>query len=438
MVELGVAHEGWCVKLGAVFKTWRRRWFVLTGPELAYYVEPGGKRQGAIDVTNAIVYIDETCKRQPAFAVKLPNRIYQISVDHLEDAEVWIKQILNQIRAIHNKVDLTQFVVIKVLGRGGYGKVSLVRYTETGEIFAMKSLSKTKLAQNHLVARTITERNVLLKANHPFIVGARFAFQTDTKVLFMMDYVQGGELFQRLRVEHHFDEARTKLYTAQLVLAIEYLHSIGVIHRDLKPENILVDRFGNLKITDFGLVKENMSSTERTSTFCGTPEYVAPEMVDGRAYSMSVDWWSLGILIYEMLYGRPPFSRSNVAKIYAAIVHDQIRFPTDPEYPDAVDLIRALCTKNPARRLGNTNDATEVKAHHWFEGIDWVAVKELTVEMPWKPAIRSDVDVSQFDREFTDEAAVLTAEDAAAVPKEANDQLTGFTAVNEGAMPSLF
>jgi serine/threonine protein kinase len=437
MTEVGSVYEGWGVKLGARFKTWHRRWFVLTGSDLAYFVQPGDKRHGGIDLTNAIVYLDDSCKRQPAFAVKVDGRTYQISVDREEEAKTWVRLIFSQIKLSHQKLDLSQFVVIKVLGRGSFGKVSLVRYTPTGELFAMKSLSKAKLAHSNLVARTISERNVLLKANHPFLVGARFAFQTDTKVIFMMDYVPGGELFRRLQTEHRFTEGRAKLYTAQLILAIEYLHSIGVIHRDLKPENVLLDRFGNVKVTDFGLVKEGMSSGRTTNSFCGTPDYVAPEIVEGRGYSKAVDWWSLGVFVYEMLYGKAPFTKRSAAKIYDAIVRDEIVFPTNPDYPVAVEFITALCQKVPNRRLGN-GGGDEVKSHPWFSTIDWTAVKELTVDMPWKPDIKSETDVSQFGSEFTDEAAVLTVENSEDVPREANERLSGFTAVNDGGMPETF
>jgi serine/threonine protein kinase len=441
---------------------------VLKGAELSFFDERGGKRGGTLNLTGATCYADESCKRQPAFAVKIGNKVSQFPVKNLQDRDRWVDRIKSQAPAgtprtsssgkkdapaassksiaksksapqvqpsDPQKVSLELFTLNKVLGRGGYGKVQLVTYKPTGEHFAMKSLSKKRLAEMNLIERTVTERDVLLKLNHPFLVGARFSFTTDTKVFLVMDYVPGGELFQRLRFEHSFDESRVKLYTAELVLAISHLHTLGVVHRDLKPENILVDRNGNLKITDFGLVKDKLDKNDTTGTFCGTPEYIAPEIVSSRPYNHMVDWWAIGCLTYEMLYGGPPFSDDNTARLYHAILNSDIRFPDRSH--EANSLIRGLCTKNPAERLGK-NGVEEIKAHPWFNGLDWQALFECRVEMPWKPDIKSATDVSQFDEEFTAEPAVLTYEAGGDVPDDVNEQLKGFTATNEGDMPEFF
>jgi serine/threonine protein kinase len=430
-----IAHTGWGVKLGSVFKTWRRRWFVLQGSQLNYYVEPGGKLKGTIDISNAVVYIDETCKRQPAFAIKTVERICQVNVDSLPEAERWLHRIRNQVHLVHQKVSLSQFTVNKVIGRGGYGKVCLVTYQPTGEVYAMKSLSKAKLAEHNLVDRTLAERDVLINVNHPFLVSAKFSFTTESKVVMVMDYVPGGEIFQRLRVERRFAEDRVKLYTAELILAIEYLHALGVVHRDLKPENILIDREGHLKITDYGLVKLHMTNDSKTRTFCGTPDYMAPEIIVNEGYGLMVDWWSIGILTFEMLYGGPPFQDQNTAKLYQLILNSEIRFPT--LYPVANQFIAALCKKKPEERLG-FRSIDDIKSHAWFAGTDWTAIKELRVPTPWKPPIRDNLDVGQFDSEFTQEPNVLTFEDGRDVATEINDSLRGFSAQNTGDMPDLF
>lgn len=423
-------HEGWCVKLGAIFKTWRRRWFVLTRTKLSYYKKPGGKLMGTIDITISKAYVDPNFKRQPALAVETPKRIYHIVCDTPQAVTTWVHAIemAQKGRAEPEQpITLDDFQIIKTLGRGAYGKVRLVRHKATNQVYAMKSMSKKKLAEFDLIGRTKTERDVLISANHPFIVSARYAFQDDVKVYLVLDFVPGGELFQRLKEEGRFTEERTRVYVAQLVLAIQYLHSIGVVHRDLKPENVLVDRDGYLKLTDFGLVKEKMDGGAKTQTFCGTPEYIAPEMVEGRRYNCMVDWWSLGILMYEMLCGAPPFFDTNVNVMYRQIISREIEVPVDVS-ENARDLILRLCDKMPERRIGAGElGEEEIKQHPFFESVAWEKILEKQVEMPWKPTIANDEDVRQFDEMFTGQNPNISYEDPALISSETHEKLTGFT-----------
>lgn len=341
--------------------------------------------------------------------------------------DAWIKVLKNVIEEKPESAaeNIDSFEILKVLGKGAYGKVQLVRLKRTGEIFAMKSLSKQFLAEYQLVERTLTERNVLLAANHPFIVSARYTFQTETKIFMVLDYVPGGELFTRLREEHRFEEDRARLYAAMLILGIDYLHSIGVIHRDLKPENILFDADGYIKLTDFGLVKERMGANDSTRTFCGTPEYIAPEMIAGQPYGQGVDWWACGTLIYEMLFGIPPFYDTNANVMYRQIVSSDVEFP-ERASAAAADLIRGLLRKDPAERLG-ARGADEIKAHAFFEGVPWKALLRREVPMPWRPALRNTTDTSAFDPEFTAETPKLTYEDPGLVGSSVQRRLEGFT-----------
>ena len=430
-----VSKEGWCKKLGAIIKTLRRRWYVLTQESLSYYKGPGGKVLGSIDFMQARIYEDKEFKKQPCFAIECPERTYHIITDTPKETEEWV-QAMTDLQKLKQKpsVSLSDFEILKVIGRGAYGKVQLVKYIPTGVVYAMKSLSKRKLGQYDLVGRTVTEKNVLVKANHPNIVSARFTFQSDTKLFLVLDYIQGGELFSRLREEEKFSEKRTKLYAAQLVLAIQYLHSINVVHRDLKPENILLDKNGYLKITDFGLVKESMNQTTTTSTFCGTPEYIAPEMIEGKKYNYSVDWWSIGILIYEMLFGAPPFYDTNTNILYQMIATCKVQFPTDAPR-DAVDIITKLLDKNPSTRLGSgpTGDQ-EIIEHPFFKDIPWQDLLEQTIPMEYIPPIKNITDVSQFDDCFTREPAVISYEDPSLVSSETNRILDGFTCTNEASV----
>jgi serine/threonine protein kinase len=264
------------------------------------------------------------------------------------------------------------------------------------------------------------------------LVGAHYTFQTQTKIYLVLDYVPGGELFGRLKEEGRFDEPRTRLYAAEILLGLGHLHKMGLVYRDLKPENILVDAEGHLKITDFGLVKKNLRSpTETTTTFCGTPEYIAPEMLQQRPYTKSVDWWSFGVLVYEMLVGLPPFYDGNTNKMYRAILHDQINFPHHVS-PRAEDLISRLLDRDPKARLGASEaDAEEIKRHPFFEMLDWDDVMARKVRPQWRPKIATEDDTSHFDAQFTSQAHDATQEEDATVTPETQRAFLNFTCVQE-------
>jgi hypothetical protein len=378
--SVGVVKSGWIFKRGAVFKTWRRRWLVLTLDEVQYYDVPGGHLKGTILLNAAIAFIHSECKRQPAFGITVSNRTYEISTDTQELAAAWVNKIREVISAVHSKVTVSDFENIKLLGRGSYGKVFLVRFIRTGQLFAMKTLSKKKLVNFDLIGRTEAERNVLIRANHPFLVSARWSFQSESKAFLVMDYVAGGDLGARLAKEGRFDEERTRIYAAELILAISYLHEIGVIHRDLTPGNILLDDGGHVRIADFGFVKEKMNG-QTTETFCGTPQYIAPEIIGNKPYNHMCDWWSLGILIFEMLYSKPPWHDPNVNSIFKSILYGEIKFPPEANQ-EAVSLVRGFCVKDPGKRLG-VNGIHEIQVHPFFAGLDWAVVLEKHTDLKW-------------------------------------------------------
>jgi serine/threonine protein kinase len=187
-----------------------------------------------------------------------------------------------------------------VLGRGGFGKVMQVRKKNTGRVYAMKILHKAKLIESDEVEGTKMEKEVLKRIDHPFIVGLKFSFQTPDKLYLVLDYVAGGELFYHLKREKRFSEERVRYYASELTLALEHLHKLCIVYRDLKPENILLGEDGHVCLTDFGLCKDGLEFGKYTYTFCGTAEYLAPEVLEGRGHDKAVDWWSLGTLMYEM------------------------------------------------------------------------------------------------------------------------------------------
>lgn len=302
----------------------------------------------------------------------------------------------------NRKVSLRDFVLLKVIGKGSFGKVMQVKKKDNGCIYAMKVLHKANIVKRNQVEHTRTERNVLGRIVHPFIVGLNYAFQTKDRLYFVLDYCAGGELFFHLGREGRFPEQRSKFYAAQLVLALEHLHTLDVVYRDLKPENVLLDQQGYVRLTDFGLSKENIRSTDSGAhSFCGTPEYLAPEVLNRQGHGRAVDWWSLGALLYEMLTGLPPFYCKDRHKLYKRIKEGQLDFPNDMS-PEAKDLLIQLLDRDPTRRLGSgPSDANEVKAHPFFRDVDWDALLDCRIDPPWKPPVHSTTDTSQFDEEFT-------------------------------------
>ncbi|KAG9543785.1 serine/threonine protein kinase-like protein, partial [Aureobasidium melanogenum] len=248
------------------------------------------------------------------------------------------------------------------------------------------------------------ERSVLAQINNPFIVPMKFSFQSPEKLYIVLAFVNGGELFHHLQKEQRFDINRSRFYAAELLCALECLHGFNVIYRDLKPENILLDYTGHIALCDFGLCKLDMKDEDKTNTFCGTPEYLAPELLHGTGYTKTVDWWTLGVLLYEMLTGLPPFYDENTNDMYRKILAEPLHFP-GPEIvpPAARDLLQKLLDRDPTKRLG-VNGAAEIKAHPFFHSIDWRKLLDRKYEPSFKPNVLDDRDTANFDREFTSEA----------------------------------
>lgn len=297
---------------------------------------------------------------------------------------------------------LDDFILIQVVGKGSYGKVMLVKHKDEGSVFAMKMLRKENVIKRNQVEHTKTERNVLEAVSHPFIVTLHYAFQTPKKLYFVLEYCPGGELFFHLSRAGRFSEGRCRFYAAEILLAIEYLHRLDIIYRDLKPENILLDAEGHVKLTDFGLSKEGIQDNFSAKSMCGTPEYLAPEILNKAGHGKAVDWYSLGALMYEMLTGLPPFYTRDRDKLFERIRRGDLPYPT---YISSVakSLLESLLRGDPSKRLGGgPADGDEVKRHHFFGGIDWIALEQRRVAPPFRPNISQDTDVQYFDKEFVD------------------------------------
>lgn len=324
--------------------------------------------------------------------------------------QVAIEDMGDSSRRQTQKVSVDDFDLLKVLGKGSFGKVMMVRKKDTQKIYALKTLRKAALVKRNQLMHTRTERSILQNIKHPYLTSLTYAFQTPDKLYLVMDYCGGGELFFWLKKDRRFSQNKARLYAGEIILALQELHRHDIIYRDLKPENILLDLEGHLKLTDFGLSKEAVTGAGAvggTKTFCGTPEYLAPEILENKGHGKAVDWWSLGTLIYEMLTGLPPFYDQNMQRMYDKILNAPLRFPSFMS-AEAKDLLTGLLTRKISDRLGSgPTDAEEIKAHPFFRGIDWEAVMRKEVVPEFKPPNRlGSIDTSNFDAEFTGEKPV--------------------------------
>lgn len=301
------------------------------------------------------------------------------------DIRLGVEYVENRTKSLK----IEDFELLKVVGKGSFGKVMQVMKKDTHRIYACKTIRKAHIISRSEVAHTLAERSVLAQINNPFIVPLKFSFQSPEKLYLVLAFVNGGELFHHLQKEQRFDINRSRFYTAELLCALECLHGFNVIYRDLKPENILLDYTGHIALCDFGLCKLDMKDDDRTNTFCGTPEYLAPELLQGQGYQKVVDWWTLGVLLYEMLTGLPPFYDENTNEMYRKILTEPLHFP-GPELvpPAAKDLLIRLLDRNPNRRLG-ANGSAEIKAHQFFHSIDWKKLLQRRYEPTFKPSVVS-------------------------------------------------
>lgn len=284
------------------------------------------------------------------------------------------------------------FDTLKLIGKGFYGQVYQVRKNDTKRVYAMKVISKKIIVKKKEIARFVGERNILVRAtatNSPFVTGLKFAFQTPTDLYLATDYMDGGELFWHLQKEGRFDEAQTKFYVAELILALQHLHSHGIIYRDLRPESILLDANGHIALSDFSLSKMVVFGAT-TNSFCGNTEYLAPEvLLDETGYTRMVDFWSLGVLMYEMSCGWSPFYAEDTHQMYKNIAFGKLRFPRDYPAAEGRALIKGLLQRNPKKRLGATYGAEELKRHAFFSKVDWDALAKKLTPPPIIPKLHA-------------------------------------------------
>ncbi|KAJ6403442.1 hypothetical protein OIU84_015362 [Salix udensis] len=320
-------------------------------------------------------------------------------------------------------VGIADFEVLKVVGQGAFGKVYQVRKKGTPEIYAMKVMRKDRIVEKNHVEYMRGERDILTKIDHPFIVQLKYSFQTKYRLYLVLDFINGGHLFFQLYNHGLFREDLARIYAAEIVSAVSHLHANGIMHRDLKPENILLDSDGHAMLTDFGLAKQFDENT-RSNSMCGTVEYMAPEIVQGRGHDKAADWWSVGILLYEMLTGKPPFIGGNRDKIQQKIVKDKIKLPSFLS-SEAHSLLKGLLIKDAGKRLGNGSlGSEEIKRHKWFKPINWKKLDVREIQPSFRPEVAGKHCIANFDKCWTD---MTLSDSPAASPKMNTNPFVNFT-----------
>ncbi|XP_046464967.1 atypical protein kinase C isoform X1 [Neodiprion pinetum] len=341
---------------------------------------------------------------------------------------------------LQRQYSLSDFELIRVIGRGSYAKVLMVELKRTRRIYAMKVIKKALVTDDEDIDWVQTEKHVFETAsNHPFLVGLHSCFQTPSRLFFVIEFVRGGDLMFHMQRQRRLPEEHARFYAAEISLALNFLHNKGIIYRDLKLDNVLLDHEGHVKLTDYGMCKEGVREGDTTATFCGTPNYIAPEILRGEDYSFSVDWWALGVLLYEMLAGRSPFDIAGASEnpdqntedyLFQVILQKTIRIPRSLSVK-AASVLKGFLSKDPVERLGcGSYGFFDIAGHSFFKAIDWDMLEQKQVTPPYKPRLDSDRDLANFPPEFTDEPVHLTPDDARVIDKIDQSEFEGFEYVN--------
>jgi len=339
-----------------------------------------------------------------------------------------------------SQYSINDFNLLRVIGRGSYAKVLMVELKKTKRIYAMKVIKKSLVRDDEDIDWVQAEKHVFeIATNYPFLVGLHSCFQSPSRLFFIIEFVRGGDLMYHMQRQRKLAEEHARFYAAEISLALNYLHSNNIIYRDLKLDNVLLDHEGHIKLTDYGMCKENIGRRDTTSTFCGTPNYISPEQLNGLDYNFSVDWWALGVLLFEMLAGRSPFDLSGAPEgaenaeeyLFQVIREKVIRIPRSLSVK-AQSILKGFLQKDPKERLGCDidNGFQQIQEHPFFKTIDWLALQAKQIIPPYRPKIENDRDLEHFDPSFTNEPVILTPDDPRVIEEIDQSEFEGFCYCN--------
>ncbi|XP_029433745.1 protein kinase C zeta type isoform X1 [Rhinatrema bivittatum] len=360
--------------------------------------------------------------------------------DNKEDSED-IKPVIDGIDGIKisQGLGLQDFDLIRVIGRGSYAKVLLVRLKKNNEVYAMKVVKKELVHDDEDIDWVQTEKHVFEQASsNPFLVGLHSCFQTASRLFLVIEYVNGGDLMFHMQRQRKLPEEHARFYAAEICIALNFLHERGIIYRDLKLDNVLLDADGHIKLTDYGMCKEGLGPGDTTSTFCGTPNYIAPEILRGEEYGFSVDWWALGVLMFEMMAGRSPFDiitdnpdMNTEDYLFQVILEKPIRIPRFLSVK-ASHVLKGFLNKDPKERLGCQLQTgfSDIKSHTFFRSIDWDLLEKKQAIPPFQPQITDDYGLENFDTQFTSEPVQLTPDDEDVIKRIDQSEFEGFEYIN--------
>jgi serine/threonine protein kinase len=355
-----------------------------TAVALSLFVRPAGAKSSA--------------RIGPPAAVLFADISETMSTHTVPVGDGCVAHCTSRLVPVREPVAVSDFDKLKVLGIGSFGTVLQVRKRDTGRLYAMKVINKKRVIERNALESLYTERRIMEYVESPFVVSLKYAMQTKTNLYFFLDFIPGGELYWHLNRAQRFDEELARFYAAELALALSTLHGANIIYRDLKPENVLLDATGHVCLCDFGLSKDDMQDSDKAYAFCGSPEYIAPEMLMRLGYGKAVDWWSFGVLLYEMLSGLPPFYSEDTELMDRMILTKKLEFP--PYFSeDACVVLAALLTRNPRSRLQSLG---ELRRTDFFAPVDFDALAHLAVQPPYTPQLGGDSDLQFFDPMFTE------------------------------------
>ncbi|XP_058017211.1 protein kinase C zeta type isoform X3 [Ahaetulla prasina] len=361
--------------------------------------------------------------------------------DNIKDDSEELKPVIDGMDGIKisQGLGLQDFDLIRVIGRGSYAKVLLVRLKKNDQIYAMKVVKKELVHDDEDIDWVQTEKHVFEQAsNNPFLVGLHSCFQTTSRLFLVIEYVNGGDLMFHMQRQRKLPEEHARFYAAEICIALNFLHERGIIYRDLKLDNVLLDTEGHIKLTDYGMCKEGLGPGDTTSTFCGTPNYIAPEILRGEEYGFSVDWWALGVLMFEMMAGRSPFDiitdnpdMNTEDYLFQVILEKPIRIPRFLSVK-ASHVLKGFLNKDPKERLGCQPQTgfSEIKSHTFFRSIDWDMLEKKQATPPFQPQITDDYGLDNFDTQFTSEPVQLTPDDEDVIKRIDQSEFEGFEYIN--------